>query len=289
MPINLPRRLETGLGHIFGAPYYRWQVTRELAKRGGPPMLVWQMGKVGSSTVYASLRHACPDAPLFHVHMLTEEMLRKGEYFQKQQLKGNEGFEYNRCLRSALLESFEAGTRWKIVSVVREPVGRNLSAFFQNLELYFPEDRIRGPALDALPARELIDAFLQKFDHDRPMEWFDGEIKGLLGLDVFSEPFPREAGFRTWERDGFDMLLLRMESLNAVAKQALAAFLDMPGFELVNRNIGAEKAYANKYRSVKEQIVFPRDYLDRCYGSRYATHFYTPEEIARFRQRWSET
>ena len=276
------------MGRTFGAAWYRGQISRELGKQGGPPMLVWQMGKVGSSTIYASLGAAIPDAPLFHIHMLTEGMLKKGELYQKSQQKGNKAFEFNRCLRKALLDSMERGRRWRIVSIVREPVARNLSAFFQNLDLYYPDLNFRTDAMEEIPVEELIEKFLQEFDHDRPMEWFDGEIRGLLGLDVFAEPFPCEDGYRIYQRDRFDLLLIRMEDINRVGASALASFLELPGFQLVNRNVGAEKDYADSYRKVKSQIVFPVRYLDEFHSSKYARHFYTEKELLEFRRRWEK-
>lgn len=285
---NLTRRMGNMMGRTFGAAWYRGQIERELAKNGGPPMLVWQMGKVGSSTIYASLRTAMPDAPLFHIHMLTEAMLKKGELYQKSQLKGNRAFEFNRCLRKAFLDSLECGRRWRIVSIVREPVARNLSAFFQNLDLYYPDPGISSDVMEKIPVDELIEKFLKEFDHDRPMEWFDGEIRGLLGLDVFAEPFPCEQGYRIYREDRFDLLLIRMEDINRVGAAALASFLELPGFQLVNRNVGAEKNYADSYRKVKSQIVFPTRYLDEFHGSKYARHFYTDKELSEFRRRWEK-
>jgi hypothetical protein len=277
------------MGRTFGATWYRREIVRKLGKQSGLPMLVWQMGKVGSSTIYASLGEALPDAPLFHIHMLTEEMLKKGELYQKSQQKGNKAFEFNRCLREAFLDSLESGRHWRIVSIVREPVARNLSAFFQNLDLYYPELTNRGNALGEIPVDDLIEKFLQEFDHDRPMEWFDSEIRGLLGLDVFAEPFSCEDGYRIYRRDRFDLLLIRMEDINRIGASALSSFLDMPEFQLVNRNVGAEKDYADSYRKVKSRIVFPARYLDKIHGSKYARHFYTEQELLVFRRRWEKS
>jgi hypothetical protein len=43
---------------------------------GKPPVLVYQMAKVGSTTVVRSLQQADPERVVLHVHFLSPEMLR---------------------------------------------------------------------------------------------------------------------------------------------------------------------------------------------------------------------
>jgi hypothetical protein len=37
-----------------------------------------------------------------------------------------------------------------------------------------------------------------------------------------------------------------------------------------------------------EKLKFPKSFVDRNYGLKYARHFYTPEEIVEFREKWEE-
>ena len=284
---KLGQKINNFLGSIYGESYYKTVIKSRIKLTGTrPPLLIWQMGKVGSSTVYNSLHRHMRSSAIFHVHLLSERMLEKGEVYQRSIFQGNKAYLQNHCLREMMLESMGSGKKWKIISLVREPVGRNLSSFFQNLDLFFPRGSLQSSNLENLPIDSLIKAFFGDFDHERPHEWFDQEIKGLLGLDVFSEEFPKSKGYKIYAGKNFDFLLLRMEDLDRTAHEAFTTFLELPEFKLYNKNVGSGKAYAKKYEELKKHIVFPKEYLDHCYESDYTRHFYTPEEIKRYRKKW---
>ncbi|WP_158675337.1 putative capsular polysaccharide synthesis family protein [Thiohalobacter thiocyanaticus] len=240
------------------------------------------MGKVGSSTVLNSLHNAGLGSAIFHVHLLSDALLERGELFRKSARRGTAAHLYNIALREQMLAD---NRRWKIISLVRDPVGRNISAFFQNLDLYAP-----SIAPDDLSKTELLkNIFFSEFDHERPLTWFDYEIKGTLGIDVYTDPFPMNQGYAEYHTDKFDLLILRMEDLNATGIHALRRFLGTSRIQLVKTNIGADKNYAEVYAQLRRRIDLPEDYLDKMYQSKYARHFYTQLEISDFRSRWEST
>lgn len=269
-------------GRVFGHSYYRNVIRAKLGYYPKcDPILVWHMGKVGSSTILNSLHQAHLGSAVFHVHLLNDALLRKGELFRKSLRRGSKGYLYNSALREHLLNGRH---HWKIISLVRDPVGRNISSFFQNLDLYAPDIAPN----DASRVDLLRQIFFDEFDHERPLYWFEHEIKELLGIDVFSRPFPTDKGYVEYSTDRFDLLVLRMEDLNTTGVQALRHFLSAPKIELTKANVGADKAYATLYTQLRRQIGLPADYLERMYGSKYSRHFYTPEEIKSFRMHWEE-
>jgi DNA-binding protein Fis len=164
--------------------------------------------------------------------------------------------------------------KWRIITLVREPIGRNLSAYFQNLEIFFANDydkkrnTLNQPILE-----EVMETYINKFDHDKPMRWFDEEIKGILGIDVFAEPFSVDEGYKIYSNENYDLLLIRMESLDASVKKAIHEYLDLDDFELIKTNIGSDKGYSVLYSQVKENIRLPSEYLDRLLSSKYMLKF----------------
>lgn len=285
--LRFPGKLNTFLGKYLGESYYRWIIERELARPcSHDPILIWQMGKVGSSTVLASLRQHLGPNRLFHLHLLSDAMIAKGEMRQKALSKRNKSYLYNVAFRKILLASLAKGQKWKIVTLVREPVGRNLSSYFQNLDLYYPVEVGGGPDICQIPLSSLMETFLNRFDHDRPLEWFDEEMRGVLGLDVFGNEFPKKIGYQIHEKGSADILVVRMEDLDRVAKEAFGRFLCIPDFELIRRNVGLEKGYARIYRALRSNIAVPVDYLNRSYNSKYFRHFYTEDESENFRAKW---
>src|SRR3954467_9048640 len=69
--------------------YYRGVIRHGYPR--GDPIVIYQMGKVGSKTVERSLSAQTRDRPIFHVHFLTQEGLRREEAFYRQHWSKDKG------------------------------------------------------------------------------------------------------------------------------------------------------------------------------------------------------
>ncbi len=84
-----------------------------------------------------------------------------------------------------------------------------------------------------------------------------------------------------------ELLLLRCEGL-AVAPQALAELLQRnEPIDVPRKNVGSDKDYGEVYDAFVAALRPSAEVLDRAYSSRLVTHFYAPQEIAKFREFWS--
>ena len=150
------------------------------------PIVVYQMGKVGSVTICESLRAARLGRPVVHVHYLTPDGIRnamlcnidaKGLYSPMRSWT-------SRYVRHRLDHNLEKGI-WTVISLVREPVARNISAFFENLANTHQDlgsDRQQpGDLIARLQMR-----FLETYNHRVPLTWFDDEVKPTFGIDVYT-------------------------------------------------------------------------------------------------------
>jgi hypothetical protein len=252
-------------------------------------ILVYQMGKVGSSAVTRSLRAAGIESRIYKLHFLTRQgMARAERQYRRNWTGGRRALHLweSQYLHDKVREP-RPGKQWRIVTLVRDPVARNVSAFFQTLDL----DGFSGVA-DTLETRRadlerLTDAFVSQFEwHDEPLTWFDAELASVFGIDVFASPFPHARGYQTYENDSARVLLLRLEDLREAGPLAFAEWLGLESFEPVESNVGAAKYYSDVYREFMKGAKLPRSYLERMYGSRYARHFYSDEEIRALRARW---
>jgi hypothetical protein len=254
------------------------------------PIVVLQMGKVGSRSVLASLERAVPDRPVVHAHFLSDAGLERARRVYARSWPG--GRRAAHVFASEALRARRArrpDERWDVVTLVRDPVARNLSSFFQVGELQFGLDfaALRGDGADAGRLLEqLTTAFVERYDeHDVPLRWFDTELAAPLGVDVYGRPFPAE-GFVVVEGPRARVLVLKTERLAECAAEAFGSFLGLDGFGLVERNVGEAKGYGDLYRAFVERVRLPEAYLERMYSSRYATHFYDGSERASFARRW---
>ena len=235
------------------------------------PIFVCQMGKVGSRSIVDSLEKYYPGVVL-HGH-LVRKMDWQAQY---------------------ILEWVHHGNPLKIISPVRDPISRNISAFF-----HFIEGRI-GHASDRsnLPITKLVELFISNdstneddnnkamMAHNLPLDWFDNNIKNHFGIDVFSTPFP-SSKFATYSYNNTELLVLRIDIADKKKEELIQNFIDFPSFKLKNTNIGASKGYSSKYKEFKNNAKLPEDYLDKMCKSKYFSHFYTDVEINTIRNQWN--
>ncbi|MDY6876451.1 MAG: putative capsular polysaccharide synthesis family protein [Chloroflexota bacterium] len=239
------------------------------------------------------------DRPVFHVHFLTPDRVERTEK-ERQKYLGTEKMGLLRhvwqyqYLRKRMESGFDGEKKWKIITLTREPVGRNIATFFENLRVELSGDRyiIQSDyyGFEGIftigDMDKLVQLFFERLYHDRPLVYFDEELKTVFGIDVFASEFPVTKGYKIYQGEQADALLIRLESLNDCARDAFEEFLHIKDFTLINENIGSEKVYAPLYKEMKDAIILPEAYLDRMYTSKYARHFYSEEEIARFRAKW---
>lgn len=250
---------------------------------GVEAVVVHQIGKVGSMSIFVPLRDMLP-VPVFHTHVLNTDM----RYFNEDDPSpppGREAIpphvEHAKRLRSRFLRHRKP---LAVISLVREPVGRNISAFFENLRR-FPH--LRTPTGFA-PFETLRDTFFEQWNHHEMEDWFDGQVRQPLGVDVFNKPFNKDKGFGIFRHHQHRFLIMHTELPNNLKARAVRRFLNLEKFRLAkSRNVGLQKEYAEAYKEFLARIELPESYLNSMYRSRYATHFYSAEDIAAFRAKWT--
>jgi hypothetical protein len=240
----------------------------------GAPLVVFSMAKTGSSSVAAALRDEGAEV-VHHVHDLDPAFLAEEEEAYKWSGRPWRNWDAQALLRRPPTPA----DPWRVVSMVRDPIAQSVSAFFQ------PGGRLGyvhpGARVDDLRAR-----FADRLDR-LPLHWFESHLQPTLGIDVYATPFDPAAGYQIITTPTVRLLLLRCEDL-ARAPDALADLLGgPPTLSVPALNRGAEKGYAELYRSFTSTLRPTTAQLDTAYGSRLARHFYAPEEIDGFRALWS--
>ena len=287
--------------YTFAKYYYMFKRRAELKSCSRAPIIIFQMGKVGSKSVRRSLEALNLDMAIYHSHLLTKERIDETEKKRKKFFR-TERESYlrrpwlNQFLRKEICRKGD-GKKWKVITLTRDPVARNVSTFFENLEVRAVNNNesfeIQSDYYDILPftlsldeVDALFNLFFEKLRHDTPLVFFDYELKGAFGLDVYAEQFPKSIGYKIYQNNLADVLLIRLEDLDSCARQAFKEFLDIQDFALKEENIGANKNYAELYKKFTETINLPESYLDKFYQSKFMRHFYTEQEIISFREHW---
>lgn len=234
------------------------------------PVLVYQMGKVASSSIYDSLK--LREVSVFHVHRLNvENILAVKRAHIEKGVSPPSSDVLGRYLNKKITSTKKPA---KIISMVREPVGRNISAFFQNLN-YINN------------IEQLISDFMQYYDHDVPLNWFDIEMESQTGINVYDYKFPQR-GYQVICKQPYQLLVMRHDLDDSKKESVIGEFVEIPNFKLIRSNEASSKNYAQHYKEFLSTIKLPQDYVMRMLTSKDAMHFYPEEERQKLIIKWTE-
>lgn len=239
------------------------------------------MAKVGSLSVYFSLKKSLPTTPIFHIHTLDEQEVNKGN-----QLCFDQGIFPGSKSPVFLINSSILSKRipYKIVCLFRDPIERNISAFFDAFTLHtgLKPQNYTG-SLEALKQ-----IFYDKLNHDYPLFWFEKQFKEATGVAIYSTDFNTELGYQIIKKNNVEILLINSQVADEKKEDLLIDFCDLKTFVLKNRNLSHKKEFAALYTQFKSEIRFSEEYLDRLYSSNYAKHFFSKTHIEKQLKKWSE-
>ncbi len=256
------------------------------------PILIYQLPKIGSQTIEATLRCSAPAVPVFRFHFLSRAIaatlrrgLREGQgdprWRQDVQAQLQMMLRVSLALRARKLLSL-VGVRLpklQVITGVREPIGLALSSMFENYYRIFPT----GPQALRACREALFNPNTLKYIQ----EWFDLEIKPMLGFNIYQLPFNCQRGYAIYENRLARLLVFRFEALDQLPTM-LKEFLGFEVSQVENRNVGRAKDYAEPYQYVQENFRLPPEITTlRCH-SPLMCHFYSVAEREQFYLRWTE-
>ncbi len=252
------------------------------------PIIVLTVGKVGSSSVYNSLKRQL-DRPVFHLHRFTPKTISMAK--QQHLDSARNSLPMHLILAEELLNKMNhsAPCNIQVITLIREPIAQCISAFFQNTDKYGREIEGRDITInEARTLQRLKEIFSQHDISDNVLSWLDTEIKEHFGIDVFKEEFPHKKGYQIYDnqKGNARLLLMRLEDLSDVFTQATKDFFDDDkGYKLFSSNIGTSKIYKDAYINVKNTITLPEAAVQKIIDSKFVRHFY-PDKIEAIKERW---
>ncbi|MCK4761718.1 MAG: hypothetical protein KAW12_05915 [Candidatus Aminicenantes bacterium] len=275
-----------------------------------PPILIYQMGKVGSTSINASLKNSGIPNPVYHIHQLRYDGIEMKIKENKKLMLINSTnnnltdrqkvynhlyikfiirqLENYKLLREKVDKNFNK-IPWKIITLVRDPVMRQISDFFfsfhKHPELMNKEgDILREKTLEVLK-NEITELLTPPKDY--VLKWFDKEFKAVLGIDVYDFPFDREEGYTIINYNNISILIIKLEKLNQCFNSAISKFIEKDNLKLLDRNQAKQKFYYDTYKYVMNNITFDYDFCKAIYSSKFMKHFYSPREIESFLTKWT--
>jgi len=257
-------------------------------------LLIYQMPKTGSQTVQATLAQCQLPHQVYRFHFLSKEIAGT----MKKAIRAKEAAEawkdlvraqlvmmkeVRRIIRARKWQSLwrRSGRKLEVITSLREPIGLGLSSVFENHSFLFTD---LGRANVETCRTELMRPRALKYVR----EWFDWELRPMLGIDVYAQPFPFEKGYAIYENRYARLLVYRYETM-ASLPAVLGDFLDCKVPEVISCNISRSKAYGGTYEAVKAQLRFPAEFVMEQCNSKIMKHFYSETERQALVKKWTET
>lgn len=259
------------------------QLLQKYANSTEETIWICQPGKVASSTLEISLSNA--GKQIIHTHTLS---------FPEKSLGGGVKREWVQTV------DYIKKRPLKIISAVREPLSRDYSAFWQSLGT---SGRIRTLSICQADLQKMYDELMNfvsiniddcNINPHLPLlwreefNWFDREIKDILGIDVYKYPFDKEKGYTIIQQDNIEILLLKSEKLNDNL-EIIRDFTYLNELVLYNSNIASQKNYYSLYKQFRKEVKLKKDYVLHYYDNNVKfNHFYTESEKEYFLESWKK-
>ncbi|WP_298311591.1 putative capsular polysaccharide synthesis family protein [uncultured Aquimarina sp.] len=254
--------------------------TKQLQRSEEIPVLIFTMAKVGSSSVYHSLRKQS-NIPCFHIHNLSIE-----EELQAKALCKEKGVYPGSRTPVDLInrEIIKKKRSYKIISLFRNPIERNISAFFEAFQIHtgVSAESYKGSLLD------LEKVYHEKLSHYYPILWYEKQFRQSTNINVYDTSFDKNKGYVTVNENDIKLLLINSKVDDIVKEKVIKDFCGIENFKLKNVNITGKSKASSLYTDFKNYIRFSEDYLSSLLNTEYMNHFFSEEEKNLLFNKWSK-
>ena len=256
--------------------------------RGYNPIVIYQMGKVGSMTIYETIRKYTEN-PVFHVHFLSPNEI---ERVSKKYTKAGVVREPHHMRDSRLLSNYLKASRsinWYIITLVRDPISAKMSHLFHNPKVHHQYLFDEEGNLDEERALNVTYKSLMDFNpkSDFVCNWINNEFCTYLRVDLYQYPFNKEQGFQIIDVDKYKVLVLQTESIDKALVNALKEMkIINDDIQVIRSNENENKEFSKMYNFVKSNIKVPDNKINEIYNSKYVRHFYNDVFISKKIEQW---
>ena len=241
-----------------------------LANKKQPLIIVLTIGKVGSSSVYYSLKEQVTK----RIHYLSENGIKTS--WAEHKLSSRKSVPLH-LITSLILSKLLKKTdhKYYIITVFREPIQRKISSFFQNLDKYKEGITLEGLSFDSNKVEQILnDSYFLNNSNEEDL-WINNELINPFGFLVYQKSEIQKNDFLIEKTENVELLILKMENLNKSFSKSASTFLNLDKtIVLKTYNDGAEKYYKKEYKKFKVNFKLERETLKVLCETNYFSTFY---------------
>ena len=249
-------------------------------------VVVYQNGKVGSNTILRSLKNAHVNSAHLHRIRFEEDIVRYILCDEKRypELVKNISFSNDDVFLNGYIEALKKRENLKIISLVREPIGVDISTVFQ----WFDTDMLNQYIIrQSKSFSDVMHELIYKVKN-RMFQWFDLEFQKVLGINIYDHPFDQKKGYINIRKDNMDILILQAERINEL-ENVIGEFAGIKNFHVQSYNVASKKEYRQLYKDFIDNIRLPIEYVDFYYkGNQCMDFFYSKDDQMKFLDKWNK-
>ena len=239
---------------------------------------VYTYGRVASTSIFESIKDYQESHHLHNIQPYFDRFLKNDSHQD--------------------LDSYIKESKIKIITGVREPISREISAFFTwmfkegsksknhfgqygGYGKYFISKDINK--ILSMETKELIDIFLKglRFETIFDLEgcWFDNNIKKYFNIDIYENKL--ENDYLILSNNNVQILFYKYERLNFYGEKLISNFLSIKDdlFYIKNQNPYLDSKIRDKIIDFKVNLKFSKNDLDCIFDNKKIRHFYKDDEI----------
>lgn len=247
-------------------------------------IFLYQMGKVGSSSLELNIENS------LNIHSL----YGNGPCpVRTDQVRNNFLKKILHTLYDKMKRKFiKRRNKTKIITLIRDPLQRNISMFFQDLPYwiykFYDNSTDTHNHIRTENANFLNHVFETQFNHFYFDQWFDRELKKTTKIDIFKCNDIKEKKTKILNNSKFSILIIKFEYLND--KETIKEIENFTGLEISKNktNIGEKKWYGDLYSKFKKEYTPSKEYIEKLYSRRTSKAIYSHKELETFVCRYKQ-
>jgi hypothetical protein len=256
------------------------KLMKDLLRLNKDSVVIYQMGKVGSSSIEKTLKEK--GIHVLHLHKIYYSDIYFYDLTIVDRFK-----KFRATILFFIMNIIFKRCSCKVITIVRDPMERTLSQMFHHIDLLI-YSRSRKNSRKEVNANDLFkEIFYNDINTCYAQQWMTSEFNPSMGINYLNCDFDQKKGFGLAESKNKKVLFLRFEDLNSF-DSIIGEFCGVKDFKLKSANRSSNKWYSDLYKSFENQMLIDKDVFDSMYKNSFYNKFYGDESLEAKSKRWLE-